>query len=170
MLLHVVRELGRHHGIQHRVVTLLVGVLKRTTIQTEVGIPSGIGVGWWALRSCSSGRKVLGQGQHWDKVKDIGSSGDTIMCSHPAFWLVRWEGSWDLASQLPWGQHVLLHRPVVWITKSKPSVLRTWRRRSTKGMQDAGGRVGEDNKGSPKSSDEEGLCCEKGLEVRSGGK
>lgn len=46
----------------------------------------------------------------------------------------------DLASPMPWGQHVLLHRPVVWIMKSKPSVLRTWRRRSTKGRQDTGGR------------------------------
>lgn len=56
----------------------------------------------------------------------------------------------DLASPMPWGQYVLLHRPVVWIMKSKPSVLRTWRRRSTKGRQDTGGRREEGQWGESK--------------------
>lgn len=43
MVFHVVRELGRHHDTQLRVVTLLVAVV-RTTTQTEAGVPGGIGV------------------------------------------------------------------------------------------------------------------------------
>lgn len=61
----------------------------------------------------------------------------------------------DLGFSMPRGQRGLLHRPVVWTTKSKPSVPRTWRRRSTKGTQDASGRRVEGQEGDPERSDEE---------------
>ena len=89
--LHVVRELGGFCDTQHRVVMLLVAVL-RTTTQTEAGVSNGIGVGWWAHRSPPVEGAGPGaawrQSEHWVpgfQIHDKESSGGRSLCFHPEF-------------------------------------------------------------------------------------
>lgn len=75
------------------VFTLLMAVL------TEAGVPRVIGVGWWIRWSSSSGRSWV-RGSIGTRLTLVPGFQIHIkeplrgrsLFSHPAFWLVRWEG------------------------------------------------------------------------------
>ena len=72
----------------------------------------------------------LSQAEGWPGCGSLVFPSSVLVCK-----MRGWDGCavGTLPAPRPCGQQPLPLRPVVWTMKSKPSVLRTWRRRSTSG-------------------------------------